>query len=250
MRLTSVLPALLLLAPVMAGAQAKPADAPSSAFTGADLFGLSIAADPQISPDGRTIVYVRRSGDIMTDRMQSSLWLVDVASGRQTPLRHGRRQSPRWSPDGTPHRLCRARDGDRAQLFVRWIGDRRERAGHRPARRPAARSPGRPTARRLAYIATVAGRRRRKLGKRAAQARGREMGRAARGDRPRHLPHRRPRLRQAGLRPRLRRRRRTAARARQLTFGKYRRRRSAVLDARRARDPVRRDPRRRTPSGR
>jgi hypothetical protein len=65
---------------------AAPAEGPTRAFTGADLFGLSIAADPQISPDGRTIVYVRRSADVMTDRMQSSLWLIDVASGRQTPF--------------------------------------------------------------------------------------------------------------------------------------------------------------------
>ena len=65
---------------------AAPVDGPTRTFTGADLFGLSIAADPQISPDGRTIVYVRRTGDIMSDRMQSSLWLIDVASGKAAKL--------------------------------------------------------------------------------------------------------------------------------------------------------------------
>ena len=36
----------------------------SRTFTPADLFGLEAAADPQISPDGSRIVYVRKTGDI------------------------------------------------------------------------------------------------------------------------------------------------------------------------------------------
>ncbi|MEQ8773110.1 MAG: S9 family peptidase, partial [Erythrobacter sp.] len=48
---------------------------PETKFTGADLFGLSVAADPQISPDGEEIAYVRRTNDIMTDRAVSSIWL-------------------------------------------------------------------------------------------------------------------------------------------------------------------------------
>ena len=51
---------------------AAPADAPNPGFTGADLFNLSVAADPQISPDGRWIAYVRRSNDVMTDRARTT----------------------------------------------------------------------------------------------------------------------------------------------------------------------------------
>src|SRR5690349_3855880 len=36
---------------------AAPTTGPSRYFTGADLFNLEIATDPQISPDGRTIAY-------------------------------------------------------------------------------------------------------------------------------------------------------------------------------------------------
>ena len=135
-------------------ANATPADGPSRAFTGSDLFGLSIAADPQISPDGKTIVYVRRSGDVMSDRMRASLWLIDVATGRQTPFAASG-SSPRWSPDGTRIAYSAA-DGDGSQLFVRWL------ATGASARVTAL--PGDPNSlawspdgRRLAYIATVAG---------------------------------------------------------------------------------------------
>ncbi|MFD1949848.1 prolyl oligopeptidase family serine peptidase [Sphingomonas arantia] len=153
------LPLLLLLlatTPALAQQQptAPPPDAPTRSFTGADLFGLSIAADPQISPDGRSIVYVRRTGDIMTDRMQSSLWLIDVASGRQSPLA-AQGSSPRWSPDGTRVAYI-APDGDGSQLFVRWIAT--------GASARVTSFPGSPQAlawspdgTRLAYIATVAG---------------------------------------------------------------------------------------------
>ena len=36
-----------------------------------DVFDLEYAADPQISPDGSTVVYVRSFKDIMTDKNRS-----------------------------------------------------------------------------------------------------------------------------------------------------------------------------------
>ncbi len=150
--------ALLLFASTSALAQQPPSivasDGPSRVFTGSDLFGLAIAADPQISPDGRTIVYVRRTGDVMTDRMQSSLWLIDVASGRQTPF-VAQGSSPRWSPDGSRIAYS-ASDGENSQLFVRWIGSGASvRITSLPGN-PQAPSWS-PDGTRLAYIANVAG---------------------------------------------------------------------------------------------
>jgi len=82
---------------------AKPAAGPSRYFTGSDLFNLEVATDPQISPDGRTIAYVRKANDVMTDKARSTIWLVDVATGQQRPLLAGAGSyfSPQWSPDGT-----------------------------------------------------------------------------------------------------------------------------------------------------
>ena len=37
-------------------------------FDPMDVFELEWAIDPRVSPDGETIVYVRRSNDIMKDR--------------------------------------------------------------------------------------------------------------------------------------------------------------------------------------
>ena len=103
-------------------ALAKPAVGPTRYFTGNDLFGLEVATDPQISPDGRTIAYVRKSNDIMTDKARSTIWLVDVATGQQRPLLAGSGTyfSPRWSPDGSKLAYVAA-DGGGTQLYVRWM---------------------------------------------------------------------------------------------------------------------------------
>lgn len=87
-----------------------------------DIFELEYAADPQISPDGKSIVYVRRSMDIMSDRASSNLWIIDVRSGEHRPLLSGTENysMPRWSQDGK--RLAYVSSVDRgAQIFVRWM---------------------------------------------------------------------------------------------------------------------------------
>lgn len=117
--------ALLLATAAMAApafAAEPPADAPQRLFTGEDLFKLESAADPQVSPDGRTVAYVRRSADVMNDQVRGAIWLVDVASGRQRPLITGPGSygAPRWSPDGTRLAYISGDEGG-AQLWVRWI---------------------------------------------------------------------------------------------------------------------------------
>ena len=115
----ATLAALLLGLACPAFAQEKP----DRHFTGDDLFGLSVAADPQISPDGTRIAYVRRTNDIMTDAAVSSIWLVDVASSVETPLvtGAGSHGSPRWSPDGTRLAYVSTQSGNGPELHVRWM---------------------------------------------------------------------------------------------------------------------------------
>ena len=119
---TIVVASLLSSASALAEPVPPSADGPIAAFTGNDLFKLEAARDPQVSPDGRHIAYVRQSGDVMTDRNRASIWLVDVATGKQRPLitGAGRYDLPRWSPDGTGFAYISSDEGG-AQLAVRWL---------------------------------------------------------------------------------------------------------------------------------
>ena len=91
-------------------------------FSALDVFQLEYASDPQISPDGRQVVYVRQTNDIMIDDTRSNLWIVDSDGGNHRPLLSGRSDysSPRWSPDGT--RIAYLSDAEGSQqLYVRWM---------------------------------------------------------------------------------------------------------------------------------
>ena len=91
-------------------------------FTLRDVFDLELAGDPQISPDGRRIVYVRTAMDIMKDRPQGTLWIIDSDGGGHRALGGGERSqsSPRWSPDGSKLLYVSATNGT-AELWVRWM---------------------------------------------------------------------------------------------------------------------------------
>jgi len=87
-----------------------------------DIFDLEFASDPQISPNGERVVYVRNSFDIMTDKSQARLWIVDATGKNHRPLtdfdQYG--SSPRWSPDGSRIAFVSS-DGDKSQVFCRWM---------------------------------------------------------------------------------------------------------------------------------
>jgi acylaminoacyl-peptidase len=96
-------------------------DAPKP-LTMQDIFNLQLAADPQISPDGKRIVYVRRFNDIMTDQRHSNLWIIDVDGSNHRPITTGNFNdaSPRWSRDGTQIIYVSNRDGG-PQIYRRWM---------------------------------------------------------------------------------------------------------------------------------
>lgn len=71
-------------------------------FTSQRVFDLEYADSPQLSPNGKTIIYARRSMDKFSDRAISKLWMFDVVRGTHRPLidDEGSVSSVRWSPDG------------------------------------------------------------------------------------------------------------------------------------------------------
>ncbi len=94
-------------------------------FAANDVFDLQWASDPQISPDGTQIVYVRQSMDIKTDRVRGALWLTSADGRRSAPLNDGTANgsSPRWSPDGSRIAFVSRDSDDSTQLFVRWLAN-------------------------------------------------------------------------------------------------------------------------------
>ena len=91
-------------------------------FNPMDVFELEWATDPRVSPDGNTIVYVRKSNDIMNDRERSNLWQVSIKGTNHRPLYSGLNtiRSPRWSPNGEKLAFISNNTGSQ-QIHVRWI---------------------------------------------------------------------------------------------------------------------------------
>jgi acylaminoacyl-peptidase len=111
------------LAIVIALSLASPAqEKKSDRLTPMDVFNLQSAADPQISPDGKHIVYMRQFSDIMADKRRSNLWMINFDGTEDRALTTGNSSdsSPRWSPDGTRIAYISDRDG-KPQIYVRWM---------------------------------------------------------------------------------------------------------------------------------
>lgn len=110
--------AAVCLAVAPAASRAQAAKPP---FKPEDVFDLQWAADPQISPDGRSIAYVRMGMDIKTDRARGVVWLMGADGGHARPLSGADNSSrPRWSPDGTRIAYLGVGSDGSKQLFMYW----------------------------------------------------------------------------------------------------------------------------------
>jgi dipeptidyl aminopeptidase/acylaminoacyl peptidase len=91
----------------VAGEQKRP-------ITEKDLFDFVWIGDPQVSPDGSRVAFVRVTVNEPKTGYHTSIWIVDAA-GKELPyaLTFGPRDSsPRWSPDGKSLAFVRSVEKD------------------------------------------------------------------------------------------------------------------------------------------
>lgn len=119
--------ALLLLCAAAAAAEAPattsaPARPALKGLQPTDVFELEMATDPQLSPDEKFVVYVRRFADVKTDKRYSNLWRVSTDGSEHRPLTSGAfgDAGPVFSPDGKRLAFTSNRDGS-PQIWMYWL---------------------------------------------------------------------------------------------------------------------------------
>ena len=91
-------------------------------FERMDVFALEWVSNPQISPDGRLVVYQRDGMDVMKDETTSRLWIVGADGSGNLPLtgRDVNESRAAWSPDGTRIAFTSSTDAG-SEIFVYWL---------------------------------------------------------------------------------------------------------------------------------
>lgn len=85
-----------------------------------DLDKLYTLTDPQISPDGKSILMVVSKPDTTTNKNKSFIYRVDVATGgtQQLTFERASVSFPRWSPSGNAIAFISADAAGKGQIFV------------------------------------------------------------------------------------------------------------------------------------
>ena len=89
-------------------------------MTPEDLIKVKAVGDPQVSPDGKWVVFSVTSQDAETNKSKTKLYIVSLSGGkpRRITSGSGSDHSPRWSPDGKKLAFVSTRGDDGSQLWV------------------------------------------------------------------------------------------------------------------------------------
>lgn len=98
-------------------ATAWPAEA--ATFTATEMMKLQRLSDPQVSPDGRLVLYTATQVDLPGDSRNNDLWVVPLAGGepRRLTSHPASDTRGRWSPEGRRIAFVSAREGG-SQVWV------------------------------------------------------------------------------------------------------------------------------------
>jgi len=108
-----------------------------AAFTVEDLVVLRRVGDPQISPDGRFVVFVERETDLEANEGRTGLWIIDASARDPQPRRllpqmKASDLSPCWAPDSRTLYFLSTRSGSSQVWRLKLGGSLAQRVSDYP----------------------------------------------------------------------------------------------------------------------
>src|SRR5215472_3270281 len=110
---------ILTIAAILSQVSASGQSAGQRPFTFEDMMSLKRISGPQISPDGKWVLFSAVDVSLKENKKTPHLWVVPVAGGESRQITSGPagEDRGRWSPDGQQLSFVSSRDGS-SQIWV------------------------------------------------------------------------------------------------------------------------------------